>query len=313
MQPISDKIYQLIDNSVYNTQEDIWWNENKVLHLLRTSINPVRVNYFKRILDQLQYQCIGKSALDVGCGGGILAEEFAGIGFNVTGIDPSAQSLETASLHAKILHLSINYRKGAGESIPFSDNSFDVVYCCDVLEHVRDLPKVISEICRVLKPGNPFLFDTLNRTFISKLVAIKIWQEWKSTAFMPPNLHVWKMFIKPDELQSLLQDTGFVLKEFRGTSPNVSILKMISILRQRAKGKIGYKELGNNSNSLKATIKIFYTWVMPSSHNFFHLKQLYATDSFFRTKGKHNCPARSFQNHANWHGFLGLESITGSS
>jgi 2-polyprenyl-6-hydroxyphenyl methylase/3-demethylubiquinone-9 3-methyltransferase len=138
----------------------------------------------------------------------------------------------------------IQYQQGTGESIPFADNTFPAVYCCDVLEHVRDLPKVIGEIYRVTKPGGIFLFDTLNRTFISKLVAIKIWQEWKSTAFMPPRLHEWRMFIRPEELKGLLVQAGFEFKEFRGTSPDVSIAKMISLLRKRANAEIGCKELG---------------------------------------------------------------------
>jgi 2-polyprenyl-6-hydroxyphenyl methylase/3-demethylubiquinone-9 3-methyltransferase len=115
------------------------------------------------------------------------------MGFATTGIDPADESLRTAQNHARESGLTINYKKGTGEEIPFPDNSFDCVFCCDVLEHVRDLPKVISEISRVLKPNGIFIYDTLNRTFISKLVAIKIWQEWKRWAFMPPNLHVWKM------------------------------------------------------------------------------------------------------------------------
>jgi 2-polyprenyl-6-hydroxyphenyl methylase/3-demethylubiquinone-9 3-methyltransferase len=138
----------------------------------------------------------------------------------------------------------IQYQQGTGESIPFADNTFPAVYCCDVLEHVRDLPKVIGEIYRVTKPGGIFLIDTLNRTFISKLVAIKIWQEWKSTAFMPPRLHEWRMFIRPEELKGLLVQAGFEFKEFRGTSPDVSIAKMISLLRKRANAEIGCKELG---------------------------------------------------------------------
>jgi 2-polyprenyl-6-hydroxyphenyl methylase/3-demethylubiquinone-9 3-methyltransferase len=96
----------------------------------------------------------------------------------------------------------------------------------------------------VTKAGGVFFFDTLDRTFVSKLVAIKIWQEWKSTAFMPPQLHEWRMFIRPEELKGLLAQAGFEFKEFRGTSPDISIPKMISLLRKRAKGEIGYKELG---------------------------------------------------------------------
>src|SRR5262249_41125551 len=230
------------------------------LYLLKSSVNPARVGYFRRLLDQvLKLDYRGAAALDVGCGGGILAEEFVAMGFRVTGIDPSEQSLNTARQHWHTMGLSIHYQQGTGESISFADKTYPVVYCCDVLEHVRDLPKVIHEIYRVTKPGGVFFFDTLNRTFISKLVAIKIWQEWKSTAFMPPRIHEWKMFIRPEELKGLLAQVGFELKEFRGTSPDVSILKMISLLRQRVKGKIGYKELGQRFKLVESRdLKILY-------------------------------------------------------
>ena len=245
MRATSDEVYKQIDNALYNEQGGTWWDENQCLHLLKSSVNPARVGYFRRLLDHvLKFDYRGAAALDVGCGGGILAEEFAAMGFHVTGIDPSEQSLNTARQHARSMGLSLQYQQGTGESIPFADNIYPVVYCCDVLEHVRDLPKVIGEIYRVMKPGGVFFFDTLNRTFASKLVAIKIWQEWKSTAFMPPRLHEWRMFIRPEELRGLLVQAGFEFKEFRGTSPDVSILKMISLLRKRAQGKIGYKDLG---------------------------------------------------------------------
>jgi len=260
MQPTSEDVYKQIDNNLYNEQGDIWWDENRILHLLKTSVNPARAGYFRRILDEtLRFDCRGTPALDVGCGGGILAEEFAGMGLRVTGIDPSEESLNTARRHARSMGLAIDYRQGTGESIPFADNAYPVVYCCDVLEHVRDLPKVIGEIYRVTKPGGVFFFDTLNRTFASKLVAIKIWQEWKSTAFMPLRLHEWKMFIRPEELKGLLARTGFESKEFRGTSPNVSVLKMISLLRKRAKGKIDMKELGRSFKLVESdNLKILY-------------------------------------------------------
>jgi 2-polyprenyl-6-hydroxyphenyl methylase/3-demethylubiquinone-9 3-methyltransferase len=86
----------------------------------------------------------------------------------------------------------------------------------------------------------------VNRTFISKLVAIKIWQEWKRWAFMPPNVHVWEMFIKPGELKSLLQKNDFDWKEHVGSSPNVSIPRMFGFLRKRAKGEWTYEDLGKN-------------------------------------------------------------------
>jgi 2-polyprenyl-6-hydroxyphenyl methylase/3-demethylubiquinone-9 3-methyltransferase len=260
MQAISDEVYKQINNAVYNEQGDTWWDENQFLHLLKSSVNPARVGYFRTLLDQLlKFDYRGAAALDVGCGGGILAEEFAGMGFRVTGIDPSEQSLNTAKQHAHSMDLSIHYQQGTGESIPFADNAYPVVYCCDVLEHVRDLSKVIGEIYRVTKPGGVFFFDTLNRTFVSKLVAIKIWQEWTSTASMPPRLHEWRMFIRPEELKGLLVQAGFEFKEFRGTSPDVSIPKMISLLRKRAKGTIGYKELGQRFKLVESNdLKILY-------------------------------------------------------
>jgi 2-polyprenyl-6-hydroxyphenyl methylase/3-demethylubiquinone-9 3-methyltransferase len=260
MRATSDEVYKQIDNALYNKQGDIWWDENQCLHLLKSSVNPVRVGYFRTLLDQvLKFDYRGMAALDVGCGGGVLAEEFAAMSFHVTGIDPSEQSLNTARQHAQSMGLSIRYQQGTGESIPFADNTYPVVYCCDVLEHVRDLPKVIGEIYRVMKPGGVFFFDTLNRTFVSKLVAIKIWQEWKSTALMPPRLHEWRMFIRPEELRRLLVQAGFEFKEFRGTSPDVSIPKMISLLRKRAKGEIGYKELGQKFKLVESPdLKILY-------------------------------------------------------
>ena len=246
MEKTKQEVYNKIDNELYNAEGDIWWQPNTTLYLLKTSVNPWRVSYSSDSIKKLGIDPKGKTALEVGCGGGILTEEICKMGFITTGIDPSEQSLRTAINHAKISKLDIKYDKGTGEQLPYPDNSFDCVFCCDVLEHVSDLPKVISEISRVLKPHGVFCYDTLNRTFISKLVAIKIWQEWKRWAFMPPNLHVWKMFIKPDEIKHLLSKNGFEWKEHKGSKPNVSIPKMLTFLRKRAKGEWTYADLGKN-------------------------------------------------------------------
>ena len=238
------EIYNKIDNNLYDREGDIWWKPDNVLHLLKTSVNPWRAGYQKDIIRKLGIDPIGKTALEVGSGGGILTEEIARMGFTTTGIDPSEQSIITASNHARSGGLDIKYDKGVGENLPYTDNSFDAVFCCDVLEHVRDLPKVIAEISRVLKPNGIFFYDTLNRTFISKLVAIKIWQEWKRWAFMPPNLHVWEMFIKPAELKELLAKNNLEWKEHVGSSPNISIPKMLGYLRKRSKGEWTFEDLG---------------------------------------------------------------------
>jgi len=244
MEKISDKVYKRIDNNLYNADGDIWWKGDTVLYILKTSINPWRVGYASRQIKKLGINPQGKAALEVGCGGGILTEEIRKMGFQTTGIDPSEESLHTAVNHAKDSGLDIQYDKGTGEQLPYGDQSFDCVFCCDVLEHVQDLPKVIAEISRVLKPNGVFFYDTLNRTFVSKLVAIKIWQEWKRWAFMPPNLHVWKMFIKPSEIKELLLDNGLEWQEHTGSSPNISIPTMLGYLRKRAKGEWTFADLG---------------------------------------------------------------------
>jgi 2-polyprenyl-6-hydroxyphenyl methylase/3-demethylubiquinone-9 3-methyltransferase len=241
----AQEIYERIDNDLYHAAGDRWWQSDSALYLIQSSVNPARVGYFKKkLFTELKADPQGKAALDVGCGGGILSEEIARMGFAVTGIDPSEHSLQIATSHAQAGNLRINYEQGTGEAIPYRDNSFNIVFCCDVLEHVRDVPKVIAEISRVLKPGGVFCYDTLNRTFKSKLVAINISQVWKRWAFAPPNIHVWEMFIKPEELKALLGQNNLEWKEHMGMGPNVSLLKFLSYLRKRAKGMLTYKDLG---------------------------------------------------------------------
>jgi len=244
MRNVSQKTYDKIDNDVYSARSDSWWQPESDFYQMKVAFNPVRVGYARRILfDVLKIDPRGKTALEVGSGGGYLSEEIARMGFAVTGVDPSEKSLLVAAGHARSGGLDITYAAGTGENIPCRDRSFDAVFCCDVLEHVRDLPKVISEISRVLKPGGVFVFDTLNRTWISKLAAIKVSQEWTRWAFMPPDLHVWGMFIRPRELRGLLERNVLEWRGHRGITPSVSPLKTLRFLRKRAKGEWGLRDL----------------------------------------------------------------------
>jgi 2-polyprenyl-6-hydroxyphenyl methylase/3-demethylubiquinone-9 3-methyltransferase len=244
MQKVPQEIYNRIDNDIYNREGERWWQADFSLNLIRTLYNPFRVEYSRKIFEQLKINSEKKSVLEVGCGGGILSEEIAKMGLITTGIDPSEQSLNIAIKHAKDNNLKIKYEKGTGENLPFQNNSFDAVLCCDVLEHVNDLPKVISEISRVLKNDGIFIYDTFNRTYFSKISAIKILQEWKRWAIMPPDIHVWQMFIKPAEIKSLLLENRLDWKEHRGIKPNISYLKMLRYLHKRATGELTYEEFG---------------------------------------------------------------------
>ena len=209
-----------VNNEIYEIYGDTWWNEDAEFGLssLRYCVNPVRYGYFKRILQRLRIP--GKTVLDVGCGGGFLAEEFARDGFQVTGIDPSAKSVASARKHAAENRLDIRYEVGQGEAMQFPDGSFDLVACCDVLEHVDDLEKVIGEVSRLLKPGGSVFLrhrqsDLAEQNSpdqdLAGLVVHQVLHELTS--------HVWEKFIKPAELTAIMQTCNLVHQEMKGIAP----------------------------------------------------------------------------------------------
>jgi 2-polyprenyl-6-hydroxyphenyl methylase/3-demethylubiquinone-9 3-methyltransferase len=255
MRKVSQAIYDRIDNAVYNVQSDQWWQPESPWYQMIVTFDPARVGYAKKILfERLKIDPKATAALEVGSGGGFMTEEMARMGFATTGVDPSERSVRVAADHARASGLDIRYGTGVGESLPFEDRAFGAVFCCDVLEHVRDLPKVISEISRVLKPGGVFYYNTLNRTWASLLGAIKVGQVWKRWAFFPQNLHVWRMFIKPREMKSLLRQNGLAWKEHRGMMPDVPIPRLLGYLRKRAKGDWTYGELAGRVRMFESRI-----------------------------------------------------------
>jgi two-component sensor histidine kinase/protein-L-isoaspartate O-methyltransferase len=146
-----------VDNQYYDREASDWWSgTDNPLMIIRYMMNPVRFSYVLRHLVSQSYDYRHKRVLDIGCGGGFLTEEIAKYGFETTGLDPSSPSLVTARSHAKIQNLQIDYLEGVGEALLFPDNHFDIVFCLDVLEHVSDFRKVISEVSRVLAPGGLF-------------------------------------------------------------------------------------------------------------------------------------------------------------
>jgi 2-polyprenyl-6-hydroxyphenyl methylase / 3-demethylubiquinone-9 3-methyltransferase len=234
-----------VDNKLYDRLAGTWWNDDSVLSLLRTSINPARFGYMRRVLvEDLGIDPAGRAALDIGSGGGLLAEEFARLGCRVTGVDPSSESVVAARAHAAMEALDIRYTVGVGEQLPFEDAAFDVAYCCDVLEHVDDLDRVLAETARILKPGGVYLYDTINRTRRSRLVVINLMQEWRSTALMEPNLHDWDMFIKPAELDAAMARAGLEARDRVGLGPARNPLALVVDMRRRARGQMTFGEFG---------------------------------------------------------------------
>ncbi len=245
--PVVEEVALEINNAVYERKGHAWWDENEdgSLISLRYLSNPIKFGYIQSILaGRCPAGPTNLSLLDVGCGGGYLSEELARSGLAVTGIDPSPATIGTARDHARQSGLAIDYLEGRGEALPFASARFDCVCCCDVLEHVAAPALIIAEVARVLKPGGLFFYDTINRTFISRLVMIKIMQEWKPTAFLEPGIHLWSMFIRPPELIAMLAAHGLVNQDLKGLGPGPNFIAHYLNLRRRARGRIGWAELG---------------------------------------------------------------------
>lgn len=251
-----------INNQIYNDLGCGWWDENGDGNLvsLRYLTNPAKFNYINNVIKSYGKYPQKISVLDVGCGGGYLAEELAKTGIEVTGLDPSSTSIKAAKAHAKQENIAIKYVKGFGEKLPFESNSFQFVCCCDVLEHVEESTLIIKEISRVLKNGGIFFYDTINRTIISKIVMIKIMQEWEGISFLEPDIHIWEMFIKPKELIAALSRYDLINQEIKGLSPSANLISHFLSLRARKKGKISWQELGKRLN-LRISRNISCTYI----------------------------------------------------
>lgn len=193
----------------YSDLAESWWDDSSpfkdLLHL-----NDPRFRFFERHVSSWQ----GKVVLDLGCGGGFVSEELVRRGATVIGVDPAAALVEIARKHAQSEGMQIDYKVGVGEAIPCADEFFDVVVCVDVLEHVHDLEKVLSEVRRVLKPGGLFLFDTINKTWFSFLWMI-VALEWIAGR-IPRGTHDWRKFIRPADLQTKLIELQFAPLGFAG-------------------------------------------------------------------------------------------------
>jgi|SRR6188474_2106203 len=233
-----------VDNQIYDRLSHTWWEEDGFLSILKSGLNPARFGYMRRVLTEtLGLEPRGLRVLDVGCGGGLLAEEFAELGCEVTGVDPSTESLAVARAHADRRGLTIDYDQAGGEDLPFDEGEFRVVYCCDVLEHVDDVGRTTREIARVLEPGGVFLYDTINRTWRSKLIMIKLAQEWSATAWAEPEVHDFKMFIRPQELEADLAAAGLEVQGRVGFASG-NPLGAVKALWDRSHRKISYAEMG---------------------------------------------------------------------
>lgn len=187
-----------------------WWDlegEFKPLH----QINPLRTDYIMQHSQGLS----GKKVIDVGCGGGILAESMAKHGATVTGIDMGEAPLEIARLHGLETGTVVDYQQSTAEEFALAHPAqFDVVTCMEMLEHVPDPESVVQACFRLVKPGGHVFFSTLNRNIKSYLMAI-VGAEYV-LGLVPKGTHQHAKFIKPSELMAWLDQTPLVVKHMTG-------------------------------------------------------------------------------------------------
>ncbi|MGQ0547476.1 MAG: bifunctional 2-polyprenyl-6-hydroxyphenol methylase/3-demethylubiquinol 3-O-methyltransferase UbiG [Betaproteobacteria bacterium] len=190
-----------------------WWDpagEFKPLH----DINPLRLEWIAR-----HAALEGAAVLDVGCGGGILAESMARLGARVTGIDLSEKALRVAELHSRKEKMPVQYRKASVEELAAAQpGAFDLVTCMELLEHVPQPAGMVAACARLVRPGGRVFFSTINRNAKAYLFA-GIGAEYV-LGLLPRGTHDYQRFIKPSELARWSRDAGLLVEELAGMTYN---------------------------------------------------------------------------------------------
>ena len=189
-----------------------WWDPNgkfKPLHML----NPTRLDYITRqiaaefgrdLTTPLPFA--GLRLLDIGCGGGLLAEPMARLGAEVVGADAAPRNIPVAQIHAQKSGLTIDYRHTTAEALAAAGEQFDVVLNMEVVEHVADPLAYLTACQQLLKPGGLMICSTINRnpkSFLMAIIGVEYVMRW-----LPKGTHEWAKFITPDELYDLIRKAG---------------------------------------------------------------------------------------------------------
>lgn len=201
-----------------------WWDPNGKFRPLH-QIGPPRlsfirdqaVGHFDRDTKMLK-PLSGLTALDIGCGGGLVSEPLTRMGAAVTAIDPSERNIAIAKSHADAQGLVIDYRPVRVEDLVAEGRTFDIVACLEVVEHVPNPEKFISECAALVRPGGLAIFSTLNRTFKAWALAI-VGAEYV-LGWLPRGTHQWDRFITPEELARYAEAASLAAPHFEGITYN---------------------------------------------------------------------------------------------
>ncbi|GMN01885.1 bifunctional 2-polyprenyl-6-hydroxyphenol methylase/3-demethylubiquinol 3-O-methyltransferase UbiG [Erythrobacter sp. MTPC3] len=196
-----------------------WWNPNGKMASLH-QVNPVRMEFIRAAIDahwggdsRSIRPLTGKTALDIGCGAGLVCEPLARLGAKVTGVDASAENISVAATHAEASELDIRYM--AGEVGGLDIGTFDLVTCVEVIEHVADKRAFLSNVVDRLAPGGLLVMSTPNRTAASRLLLVGAAE---AVGYVPKGTHDWNDFITPEEFEELLGEIGLEVVKRRGIS-----------------------------------------------------------------------------------------------
>jgi 2-polyprenyl-6-hydroxyphenyl methylase / 3-demethylubiquinone-9 3-methyltransferase len=201
----------------FGTMAADWWDpkgSSAMLHRL----NPVRLRYIRDAVDahwdgdpNARHPLSGKRVLDMGCGAGLLAEPLARLGGTVTGVDAAHENVVVAQDHAQQSGLIIRYCCGEVDAV--KGETFDLITCLEVIEHVADPASFIAQLAGLLAPGGLMVLSTPNRTPLSKIALINIGE---TVGGIPPGTHDWDKFLTPDELAAHIRAAGLTVADQRG-------------------------------------------------------------------------------------------------
>ena len=194
-----------------------WWNPKGPMASLH-QVNPVRMAFIRSAIDAqwpgaaaLARPLAGKTALDIGCGAGLVCEPLARLGASVTGVDAAAENVAAAAAHAEGVGLDIRYM--AGEVAGLNIGTFDLVTCVEVIEHVADKPAFLRDVAARLAPDGLLVMSTPNRTATSRVLLVGAAE---AVGYVPKGTHHWVDFITPDEFEVLLTEAGLTVTAKRG-------------------------------------------------------------------------------------------------
>ncbi|MEM8726367.1 MAG: bifunctional 2-polyprenyl-6-hydroxyphenol methylase/3-demethylubiquinol 3-O-methyltransferase UbiG, partial [Pseudomonadota bacterium] len=194
-----------------------WWNPKGPMASLH-QVNPVRLEFIRAGIDvhwggdiRDAQPLKGKTALDIGCGAGLVCEPLARLGAEVTGVDAASENVSAAATHAEAVGLDIRYM--AGELANLDIGRFDLVTCLEVIEHVADKAAFLRSVADRLAPGGLLVMSTPNRTAASRVLLVGAAE---AIGYVPRGTHDWSDFATPEELEQLLSEVGLTVTERRG-------------------------------------------------------------------------------------------------